>query len=202
MNEHYFTTQPSRYTRYTRDVHILGTEYAVSTSAGVFSAGGLDKATAVFLDKVPLDTLPDNARVLDVGCGWGPLSLALAQTYPHAELWATDTNEQARVLTRENLRNAGLSGNVCSPEEAFSKLAPASVDMLWSNPPIRIGKTALHQLLLDNLRLLKKDGNAYLVVGKNLGADSLTVWLQEQGYGCEKIGSSKGFRVLHVHLKS
>lgn len=173
----------------------------MSTAAGVFSAGGLDKATAVFLDKVPLDTLPKGSRVLDVGCGWGALSLALAQAYPQAELWATDTNTQALLLTHENLQNAGFTGNVCTPEEAFNKLSPASVDLIWSNPPIRIGKAALHKLLLDNLRLLKADGSAYLVVGKNLGADSLTVWLREQGYECERIGSSKGFRVLHVYRK-
>ncbi|MBR6460103.1 MAG: methyltransferase [Actinomycetaceae bacterium] len=198
MNEHYFSPHPSAEERYSREVSICGNTYHVSTSAGVFSAGGLDKATAVFLDRVPLDTLPEDARVLDLGCGWGPLSLALAQTYPHAELWATDTNTQALSLTRENLQNAGFTGNVCTPEEAFAKLTPASVDLIWSNPPIRIGKAALHELLLDNLRLLKPDGNAYFVVGKNLGADSLTVWLREQGYGCEKIGSSKGFRILHV----
>lgn len=198
MNEHYFSPQPARDTRYTREVNILGKNYTVTTSAGVFSTGGLDKATAVFLDKVPLDGLPEGSCVLDVGCGWGPLSLALAQTYPHAELWATDTNAQARTLTRDNLRNAGFSANVCSPEEAFTKLSPASVDTIWSNPPIRIGKAALHQLLLDNLRLLKADGNAYLVVGKNLGADSLTMWLRDQEYECDKIASSKGFRILHV----
>ena len=198
MNEHYFSPQPSSEKRYKREVSICGTTYHVSTSAGVFSAGGLDKATAVFLDKVPLDALPEGAHVLDVGCGWGPLSLALAQNYPQSQLWATDTNAQARALTRENLQNAGFSANVCSPEEAFASLAPASVDLIWSNPPIRIGKTALHELLLDNLRLLKAEGHAYLVVGKNLGADSLRAWLRTQGYECEKIGSSKGFRVLSV----
>lgn len=198
MNEHYFTPQPSRDSRYTREVRILGREYTVTTSAGVFSAGGLDKATAVFLDKVPLDTLPDGSCVLDVGCGWGPLSLALAQSYPHAHVWATDTNAQACALTQENCERAGFTVQVCTPDEALSTLKPASIDLIWSNPPIRIGKQALHELLLTNLNLLKDDGNAYFVVGKNLGADSLAEWLRAQGYACEKIASSKGFRVLSV----
>ena len=69
---------------------------------------------------------------------------------------------------------------------------------IWSNPPIRIGKQALHDLLLTWLPRLKPDGAAYLVVGKNLGADSLTAWLTSQDWPARKLASAKGFRVLKV----
>ena len=69
-------------------------------------------------------------------------------------------------------------------------------DEIWSNPPIRIGKDALHELLLLWLPRLKPDGVAWLVVGKNLGADSLAKWLTAQGWLTEKLASAKGFRIL------
>jgi 16S rRNA G1207 methylase RsmC len=72
----------------------------------------------------------------------------------------------------------------------------ARYDEIWSNPPIRIGKTALHELLLTWLTRLTPDGVARLVVAKNLGADTLQRWLTEQGYAAERTASSKGFRVL------
>ncbi|MCW1069407.1 class I SAM-dependent methyltransferase, partial [Streptococcus anginosus] len=83
------------------------------------------------------------------------------------------------------------------PDAALERLGEKSIRLLWSNPPIRIGKAALHELLTTWLGRLSEDGEAYLVVQKNLGADSLASWLVNEGYQCEKIGSSKGFRVLY-----
>ena len=199
MSEHYFSPAPStKAERTEREVRIRGVAHRILTSPGVFSASGLDKATAVLLGKVPFEDIDAPARVLDVGCGWGPISLALADAFPQAELWATDVNERARELTLANLELAGHSGTVLTPEEAFARLEPGSVDLIVSNPPIRIGKQALHELLLANLALLSPEGRAWLVVGKNLGADSLASWLTGQGHACRKLGSAKGFRVLEV----
>jgi len=72
----------------------------------------------------------------------------------------------------------------------------ATYDEIWSNPPIRIGKQALHELLLTWFARLAPEGRAVMVVGKNLGADSLQRWLGEQGYPTERLASAKGFRVL------
>ena len=71
-------------------------------------------------------------------------------------------------------------------------------DEIWSNPPIRIGKAALHDLLRSWLPRLRPGGAARLVVARNLGADSLQRWLIDQGYACERAASAKGFRVLVV----
>ncbi len=69
---------------------------------------------------------------------------------------------------------------------------------IWSNPPIRIGKPALHDLLHTWLARLDADGSASLVVQKHLGADSLQRWLIELGYRCDRVGSKAGFRLLTV----
>jgi len=79
-------------------------------------------------------------------------------------------------------------------------VAPEAVfDTIWSNPPIRVGKAALHDLLGAWLPRLAPAGEAWLVVQRHLGADSLAVWLADQGWGeVEKVASAKGFRVLRV----
>lgn len=88
------------------------------------------------------------------------------------------------------------------PDKAFAALGDRKVSLIWSNPPVRIGKEALHELLVSWLSVLTDDGVAYLVVQKNLGADSLQKWLHGQGFSCEKLASAKGFRILEARQGS
>ena len=191
MSGHYFDDVPSGDDR-RRDVTVVigGRESVFTTSGGVFSHDGLDKATAVLLASAPP---PTSGVVLDLGCGWGPIACSLATT--PAEVWAVDVNERALELTRLNAERLGVTVRATMPHEV-----PADVvfDQIWSNPPIRVGKQALHELLLRWLPRLAPGGTARLVVGKNLGADSLQRWLGEQGWPTARIGSEKGFRVLEV----
>lgn len=200
MSEHYFTASPAaesaeRGHRFT----IRGHEVEVTTASGVFSADRLDKGTQVLLDHVP--DPPATGRFLDLGCGWGPIALALALASPDAEVLAADVNERAVDLTARNASAAGLTGVRAAEAGALGAELRASskrLDLIWSNPPVRIGKEALHALLEDWLPLLADDGEAWLVVGKNLGADSLAAWLGSQGWAVERAASAKGFRVLRV----
>lgn len=160
-------------------------EYATST--GVFSGDHLDKATAILLaESTPP---PAGSVVLDLGCGWGPIACSLAAE--GSTVWAVDVNERALELTAENA--AGLDVHPVLPDDVPADL---EFDAIWSNPPIRIGKEALHELLLTWLPRLRPGGEARMVVGRNLGADSLQRWLTEQGFPTERVASSKGFRVL------
>ena len=203
MSEHYFTASPAveaeeRTHRFT----IRGVEHAVVTASGVFSADRLDKGTQVLFDHVP--DPPKTGTFLDLGCGWGPITLALAGAAPGATVLAVDVNERSLALTTRNAETAGLDNVRTSPAEALlTELRESSrtVDLIWSNPPVRIGKEALHALLLDWLALLSDDGEAWLVVLKNLGADSLATWLKNQGWDVNRMASSKGFRVLRVRRR-
>jgi len=189
--EHYFDGTPTSDDR-RRDVttRIWDRDLVFTTSSGVFSQDGLDKATAVLLRN---STPPAGGVVLDLGCGWGPIACSLATT--PAEVWAVDVNERALELTRLNAERLGVTVRATMPHEV-----PADVvfDQIWSNPPIRVGKQALHDLLLHWLPRLAPDGVARLVVGKNLGADSLQRWLVEQGWPTARVDSEKGFRILEV----
>ncbi|MFV0429600.1 MAG: class I SAM-dependent methyltransferase [Arachnia sp.] len=190
---HYFDANPaSPLTTRQFEATAFGNQLRFTTASGVFSGGRLDLGTSVLLRTV---SPPDQGNILDLGCGFGPIAVALAVASPALRLDAVDVNQRALDLTRLNAAGNGVDGrvNAVTPDGV-----PAGVayDQIWSNPPIRIGKAALHELLLTWLPRLKDTGTAYLVVGKNLGADSLSAWLTAQGWPTHKRASAKGFRVL------
>jgi 16S RNA G1207 methylase RsmC len=167
-------------------------ELELATAAGVFARDGLDKGTAVLLEHAPPP--PMTGHLLDLGCGYGPIALTLAVRCPRATVWAVDVNERARELCAANAEAAGLR-NVRVVEDVPEEVRFAAI---WSNPPIRIGKQALHELLLRWLARLTERGAAIMVVQKNLGSDSLQRWLTESGWPTERLTSRHGFRVLRT----
>ena len=191
--DHYFSADPSvPFEREAFTCEVWGHELTLVSGSGVFSRGHLDHATAVlFRETQP----PPQGQFLDLGCGYGVIGLALAKAVPLANVTGVDVNERAVALANENARSLGVEGRfvACLPEAVPTD---ATYDEIWSNPPIRIGKSALHDLLLTWLPRLAPGGRAVLVVGKNLGADSLQRWLGEQGYPTKRLASAKGFRVL------
>ncbi|MDR2454160.1 MAG: methyltransferase [Bifidobacteriaceae bacterium] len=219
--QHYFSPAPPPKPADLRqiDATLAGRPVRLASAPGVFSAHRLDLGTSVLLrtearlkaaaardlDRFPP---PDAANppgaasgggrnLLDLGCGWGPLALALALYEPDATVWAIDTNPRALALTRLNADRLGLAKIRAELPEAV----PAGIefDLIWSNPPVRVGKQALQALLATWLARLTQDGWADLVVGKNLGADSLARWLTEQaGFPARKLASAKGYRVLRA----
>lgn len=194
--DHYFTAQPaSAAERRTITVRLAGREVEVEVASGVFSPGRLDLGTQVLLRTAPEP--PATGDLLDLGCGWGPVALTLALESPGATVWAVDVNERALDLVRRNARRLGLD-NVRTARPAD---VPDDVTFttLWSNPPIRVGKEVLHGMLAHWLPRLAPGGDAWLVVQRNLGADSLARWMTaELGVAVERAGSAKGFRVLRV----
>lgn len=195
MSEHYFTASPTSPTDHrTVTVRLAGRDVTVAVASGVFASHGLDKGTAILLDRVP--DPPATGDFLDLGCGWGAIALTLGLLSPAASVWAVDVNERALELTRANATALGLTRLHASRPDGIP--AEIEFDLIWSNPPIRIGKQALHTVLLDWLPRLRPEGVAQLVVQKHLGSDSLATWLTEQGYAVTRLASSKGFRVLTV----
>ena len=193
---HYFVTPVGQGRPRTVRARVWGHDLTLASADGVFSAGRLDLGTAVLLRE--LDPPPNRpARFLDLGCGFGPIAMGLALECPDAHVDAIDVNERAVALTAANARALGVADRVtaCAPEDIDPQVR---YDEIWSNPPIRIGKAALHELLNTWLGRLTPDGVAHLVVGKNLGADSLAAWLAQQGWQVVRVGSAKGFRVLDV----
>jgi len=197
-SEHYFSETPeSEYKPKELELELDGREITVVTSGGIFSPDRLDSGTAVLLEH--LDHVPPSGNILDIGCGWGPITLAVAARSPKATVWAIDVNERSMRLTRENAERLGLENvKVCRPEEVPADL---TFDGIWSNPPIRVGKDELHSILQTWLPRLALGAEAYLVVQKNLGADSLHRWLEAElpaGFSTIRVDTAKSFRVLRV----
>ncbi|MGH3620517.1 MAG: class I SAM-dependent methyltransferase [Sciscionella sp.] len=168
--------------------------FTLATDSGVFSRERLDPGTRVLLELMPL---PDgDGDVLDLGCGYGPIAFSIALSRPEVPVWAVDVNTRALDLVRRNADTLGVNNvRACLPDEVPGDVRFSRV---YSNPPIRIGKAALHELLSWWLPLLSGDSAAYLVVQRNLGADSLAKWLESQGFRTERIGSRRGYRVFDV----
>ncbi len=200
--DHYFTARPaSADERRSVRVRIADRDVTVETAGGVFSPDHVDLGTQVLLRTVPAP--PATGDLLDLGCGWGPVALTLALASPQARVWAVDVNERALDLVRRNAEHLGAANVVAArPEDVPPDVRFAT---LWSNPPVRIGKAALHDLLASWLPRVRADGDAWLVVGRNLGADPLHRWLAADapdgaglGVTVDRVASAKGFRVLRV----
>ncbi|MFB4320328.1 class I SAM-dependent methyltransferase [Actinomadura sp. 21ATH] len=195
MGEHYFAPQPGAASRRrTVDLVLPDLHLRLETDRGVFSPDRVDAGTRILLETVPPP--PAEGDLLDLGCGYGPIALTMARRSPQASVYGVDVNERALDLARSNAQAAGLDVvRFCLADEIDPALRFAAI---WSNPPIRIGKAALHDLLLAWLPRLAPGGLAHLVVQKHLGSDSLQRWLDAQGFPTERIASRSAYRVLAV----
>jgi 16S rRNA G1207 methylase RsmC len=197
-SDHYFSEAPdSKFKPKEIQVAIDGRAVSVTTAGGIFSPDHIDQGTLVLLDH--LDEVPPSGNLLDVGCGWGPIALSLASRAPKATVWAIDVNQRSLDLTSANAARMGLTNvKVARPEDLPADLRFSGI---WSNPPIRVGKDVLHEILQTWLPRLQDAAEAYLVVQKNLGADSLHRWLEDEMPDCFstiRVETAKGFRVLRV----
>jgi 16S rRNA G1207 methylase RsmC len=200
--EHYFSATPGgEFKPRTITARLAGRTVSVTTAGGVFSPDRLDTGTGVLLTSTPAP--PPGGDLLDLGCGWGPIALSLALESPHATVWAVDVNERALDLVRRNAAALGLTNvNACLPQDV-----PAGIELrtIWSNPPIRVGKNELHGMLTHWLPRLSTGSDAWLVVQRNLGADSLHRWLQAalpSDFAVMRAATHKGYRVLRVRHRT
>jgi 16S rRNA (guanine1207-N2)-methyltransferase len=193
--EHYFTHRPGAAHR-PGTVHVLlpGLHLRLDTDSGMFSPGRLDTGTRVLLDAVPAP--PPAGDLLDLGCGYGPIALAMAARSPTSTVWAIDVNARALELCERNAARAGLANvRAMTPDEVPRDTVFAAI---WSNPPIRIGKAALYELLKSWLTRLAPGGMAYLVAQRHLGADSMHRWLESEGFEVIRVTSRAGYRVMRI----
>lgn len=199
--EHYFSASPGgEVVHRTISVELAGRRLDLTTSNGIFSPERVDVGTRVLLGNVP--TPPPGGQLLDLGCGWGPIALSLALESPHATVWAVDVNQRALDLVRRNAESLGLGNvNAVTPDGVPDDVSFMTV---WSNPPIRVGKNELHDMLLRWLPRLEPGTDAWLVVQRNLGSDSLHRWLQAElpdEFAISRAATSKGFRVLRARRR-
>ncbi|MEY4532985.1 MAG: hypothetical protein RI926_754 [Actinomycetota bacterium] len=196
--EHYFSAQPAGELRSTEiAVRLAHGDYTVETAGSIFSPDHIDAGTEQLLYSAP--TPAESGNFLDLGCGWGAIALTLGLEAPGASIYAVDVNERALELTKRNAARLGLTNiTVGLPDSVESSI---SFDLIWSNPPIRVGKAELHQIMSTWLPRLNVNGEAYLVVAKHLGADSFEKWLGTEFNATHEVtreDTRKGFRIIKV----
>lgn len=199
--DHYFSASPESAPNFrTIAARLAGRDFELTTGAGVFSPDHVDVGTQVLLANTPAP--PPGGNLLDLGCGWGPIALTLALESPHATVWAIDVNERALELTRLNAEAVGAANvRAVLPDDLPDDVAFTTI---WSNPPIRVGKNELHDLLLRWLPRLEPGSDAWLVIARNLGSDSLQRWLDgalPEHFHTMRTATSRGFRVLRARHK-
>jgi len=192
---HYFEAEPATASQPTRvelvlpDLHL-----SLRADRGVFSAGRVDPGTVALLRASPPP--PASGPLLDLGCGYGPITCALARRAPASAVWAVDVNQRGLALTAANAADLGCANvRTAAPDDVPADVRFAGI---WSNPPIRIGKAALHDLLERWLPRLDAGASAWLVVHKHLGGDSLAAWLKAGGWVVDRRASKQGYRILEV----
>jgi 16S rRNA (guanine1207-N2)-methyltransferase len=192
---HYFDDQPAvASSPRTVELALPDMHLTLSTDRGVFGYGQIDAATKLLLLKAPPPAA--EGELLDLGCGTGAIALTLARRAAGAHVWAVDVNARARQLCAANVTTNDVGNiTVAAPDDVPADVRFATI---WSNPPVRIGKPALHELLDRWLARLIPGGSAVLVVSRHLGADSLQRWLTGTGYPAERLASSGGSRILRV----
>jgi 16S rRNA (guanine1207-N2)-methyltransferase len=199
--QQYFSAEPRAASRpHQVTLRLPDLTLQLDTDRGVFSAGEVDVGTRYLLLEAEMPPPERAVDVLDLGCGYGPIALALASRAPAASVVAVDVNERARRLCAANAARAGLERvAVCAPQDVPEA---TRFDLIYSNPPIRIGKVGLHELLVHWLDRLRPGGAAWLVVHKHLGSDSLHRWLGDAGFTTRRAGSRLGYRLLEVSART
>lgn len=197
VEEHYFSSDPAAPKKtVSLTIEVGGVAIRLDAASGTFSSSRLDPGTAVLLKQA--EHFPKDGNVLDIGCGWGPIGVSIAKLSPKANVYGVDVNQ--RSIDQSNL-NADLN-----QLRNFKATKPDGLDKnmrfsaIWSNPPIRVGKQVLHDLMQQYIPMLEPGGKAVLVVAKNLGADSFQRWLQEQFPEAEvsRLATDKGYRVIQL----
>lgn len=191
MTEHYYTENPSSAHALRRvSFEALGNRLEFDTDAGVFSRDGLDRGTEVLLNALP----PLSGRILDLGCGWGALGIALGKRYPELDIVMTDINSRAVELVQQNLRLNGIRALVVQGDGFEAVEGP--FDAIITNPPIRAGKAVIYDLFDRAREFVSPKGALYVVIRKQQGAPSALRHLAETWPNAEVIDRASGYWVI------
>ena len=192
MNDQYYTADPTSESKPTPCAFpYRGYGLNFMTDAGVFSKGELDVGSRLLLDALPAL----EGDVLDLGCGWGAIGVAIAKANRNARVVMADVNHRALGLAKENCQRNGVAAEVIE-SDGMSVLMERRFDAVVTNPPIRAGKQVIYKMFADAAKTLRGDGALYLVIRKQQGAESCVKYLRTLYGDVEKLDKSAGFWVL------
>lgn len=196
MSDHYYSRRPeAAHDRKVVETTLRGKPFRFVTDAGVFSREGVDFGSRLLIEHVQL---PDDARVLDMGCGWGPIGIALSFAVPRGKVTLADVNARALALARENARLNGAGGIDVVESDLFAGLAGQTFTHIVTNPPIRAGKQTVHGLFEQAVAHLPAGGELWVVIQKKQGAPSAKRKLESLFTEVREAARAKGYHVYQA----
>ena len=192
MAEHYYTNSPtSEHEERSFRAVFAGRVLAFDTDAGVFSKQHVDPGSELLCKSLP-DTL--SGRILDMGCGWGAMTIMTLARFPKAQLTMADVNERALALAVSNVAKNHMEAQAVL-SDGFEKIE-GEFDAVITNPPIRAGKAVIYKMFEDAKAHLVPGGALYLVIRKQQGAPSALKFLGELYGKAEVIERDGGYWII------
>jgi len=197
MPEHYFSKQPhSKSSPKTWKYQLRGTEFLFTSDTGVFSKNEVDFGSKLLIEQFVEPQV--SGDILDLGCGYGPIGISLAKSFPRRHVVMSDVNERAVSLAKENADNNHITNIEIIQSDRFSNLSDRSFASVVTNPPIRAGKQIVHQMFEDAQVALIENGSLWVVIQKKQGAPSAKEKLKNLFGDVETISKSKGYYVFRA----
>ncbi|WP_187768203.1 class I SAM-dependent methyltransferase [Paenibacillus sp. PL91] len=196
MSNHYYSQSPDvKHNRQIHEVSLRGFSFRFMTDAGVFSKSGVDYGSQVLIDALDLEV---DAKVLDVGCGYGPIGLTAAKLADKGQVTMIDINERAVELSRENAKLNHIANVTVLQSNVFEAVKHMKFDVIVTNPPIRAGKLVVHQIFEEGFELLERGGSMWVVIQKKQGAPSAKAKLESLFSDVEEVTKDKGYRIFRA----
>lgn len=193
---HYFTNEENLKSEIEKVIaEINGIPFYFYTDNGVFSKGELDFGTELLLKNFKYDD-PNNKTLLDIGCGCGPIGIYASHLGFTVDM--SDVNKRAIHLSKMSLKEQGLNANVFE-SDAYKNITN-KYDYIVSNPPIRVGKEKLYEIVMNAKEHLKDGGSLWIVVRKQQGAESMLRDMKNAYKIVEVIAKKKGFFIIKASL--
>ena len=196
MTDHYFSNNSKIASETAAWTYTLrGNEFKFVTDAGVFSKKTVDFGSRLLIETLEFSEIIDG-DILDVGCGYGPMGLALAKEDPDRKVEMVDVNERALGLAKQNASNNRLSNVLIHTSDVYESVEGKSFAAIVSNPPIRAGKKVVHGILTGAFDLLKKGGTLTIVIQKKQGAPSAQAKMEETFGNAKVVVKDKGYWII------
>lgn len=194
-NNHYYTNEPSTPHDIAEWVFELkGKRFNFTTDSGVFSKKTVDFGSRLLIETFSEEQLPAGA-ILDVGCGYGPMGLALAFD-SERPVEMVDINQRAVALARQNAEKNGIKNVEIYESNIYENVKGTAYAAIVSNPPIRAGKQVVHEILTGAFSRLATSGTLTVVIQKKQGAPSAAKKMAEVFGNVETLAKDKGYFIL------
>ncbi|GGJ29190.1 class I SAM-dependent methyltransferase [Paenibacillus hunanensis] len=194
MGDHYYSSQPgAAHERRKLETELRGRPFTFISDAGVFSKTGIDYGSRVLIEALDI---PQDARVLDVGCGYGPMGLSAAVLAPQGHVTMVDVNERAVELARENAKLNDIHNVDIRVSDLFEAVQGETFTVVITNPPIRAGKETVHTIFEQAAAHLEPGGSLWIVIQKKQGAPSAKAKLEQLFDEVEEVTKDKGYRIF------